>query len=75
MTKKSFELLPGDSNYTFSLMFLLVLLPTEVDTVMQKKCYKGNAVRALGSGGGKVILTLLAEIITFYVELTIIDVR
>ena len=56
-------------------MLPFVLLPTEVDAVTQKECCKGNAVGALGSGGGKVILTLLAKVIAFYVGLTTIDVR
>ena len=56
-------------------MFSLVLLPTEVDAVIQEECYKRNAVGALGSGNGKVILTLLAKVIAFYVGLITIDIR
>ena len=56
-------------------MLPFVLLPTEVDMVMQKRCCKRNAIEALGSGGGKVVLTLLAEVIAFYVRLTTIDVK
>ena len=75
MTKEGLELLPGDGDCAFSLMLPLVLLPTEVDTVPKEGCCKGNAVGAFGSGGGKVILTLLTEVIAFYVGLTTIDVR
>ena len=75
MTKEGLELLPGDGNCAFSLMLSLVLLPTEVDTVTQKRYCKGNAVGVLDSGSGKVILTLLAEVIAFHVRLTTIDVR
>ena len=56
-------------------MLMLVLLPTEVDAVPKEECCKGNTVGALGPGGGKVILTLLAEVIAFHVGLTTIDVR
>ena len=56
-------------------MLPLVLLLTEVDTVTQEKCCKRNTVGALGSSDGKMILTLLAEVITFYIRLTTIDVR
>ena len=56
-------------------MLPLVLLPTEVDTVPKEGYCKRNAVGAFGSGGGKVILTLLTEVIAFYVGLTMIDVR
>ena len=47
-------------------MLLFVLLPTEVDAVTQEEYCKENAVRALGSGSDKVVLTLLAEVIVFY---------
>ena len=50
-------------------MFLFVLLPTEVNAVMQERCYKENTVGAFGSNVGKVILTLLAEVIIFYMGL------
>ena len=56
-------------------MFPLVLLLTEVYAVMQKKCCKKNTAETLGPGGGKVILTLLAEVIIFHVGFTIIDIR
>ena len=56
-------------------MLLLVLLPTEVDAVPKEGCCKRNAVGTFGSGGGKVILTLLTEVIAFHVGLTTINVR
>ena len=56
-------------------MFSLILLPTEVDTVIQEKSCKKNMVRALGSGGGKVILTLLTKVIIFYMELITIHIK
>ena len=56
-------------------MLPLVLLPTEVDTVPKEACCKENAVGVFGSGGSKVILTLLTEVIAFHVGLTTIDVR
>ena len=75
MIKKDLELLPSDKDCAFSLMLPLVLLPTEVYAVTLEGYYKGNTVGALGPGGGKVILTLLAEVITFHVEIIITDVR
>ena len=56
-------------------MLLFVLLLTKVHAVTQEACYKKNAIGALGSGGGKVVLTLLAKIIAFHVRLSTIDVR
>ena len=75
MTKEGLELFPGDGDYVFSLMLPLVLLLTEVDAVPKERCCKENAVGAFGSAGGKVILTLLTEVIAFHVGLTTIDVR
>ena len=56
-------------------MLPLILLPTEVDAVPQEGCCKENAVGAFGSSGGKVILTLLSEVIAFHVRFTTIDVK
>ena len=56
-------------------MFPLLLLSTEVDVVTQERCCKRNTVGALGSGGGKMIPTLLVKVITFHVGLITIDVR
>ena len=75
MTKKGFELLLGNRDLAFSLMLPLVLLPAKVNAVMQEKCCKENTIRAIGSGGGKVILILLVKVIVFHVGLTTIDVR
>ena len=73
--KEGLELLSRDRDCALGLVLPLVLLPTEVDVVTQKGCCKGNTVRALGPNSSKVILTLLAEVITFHVGLTTIDVR
>ena len=75
MTKEDLKLFPSDGDCAFSLMLLLVLLPTKVDAVTQEECCKKNAVGALGFGDIKVIFTLLAEVIAFHVGLTTIDVR
>ena len=75
MTKEDLELLPRDKDCALGLVLPLILLPTEVNTVTQEGCYKGNTVGALGPGGSKVILTLLAEVTAFHVGLTTIDVR
>ena len=75
MTKEGFELLPSDGDCAFSLMLPLILLPMEVNAVPKEGCCKGNVVGVFGSGGGKVILTLLTEVIAFHVGLITIDVR
>ena len=75
MTKEGLELLPGDGGCAFSLMVPLVLLPTEIDAVPKERCCKRNIVGTYDPNGGKVILTLLTEVIAFHVGLTTIDVR
>ena len=75
MIKKGLEFLPSNGDCVFSLMLPLVLLPIEVDAITQERCCKRNAVGAFGSGGGKVILTLLTKVIAFHVGFTTIDVR
>ena len=72
LTKKGFPLLPHDRDFAHGLVLPLVLLPTEVYAVTQERCCKGNTVEALSPDGSKVILTLLTEVITFYVEFTTI---
>ncbi len=52
-----------------------MLLPAEVDLVLEEGGCKRNAVWPGGSAGGKVILTLLAEVVTFHVRPTAVDVR
>ena len=75
MTKEDLKLFPRDRDCALGLVLPLVLLPIEVDAVIQKECCKRNTVGAFGLGSGKVILTLLAEVIAFYIGLTTIDVR
>ena len=75
MTKEGLELFPSDRDGALGLVLPLVLLPTEVDAVTQEGCCKGNTVGTLGPGGGKMVFTLLTEVIVFHVGLTTIDVR
>lgn len=52
-----------------------MLLPTMEDAVFQERSSKGYALMALGSGGLKVVLALLTEVITFHVRVAIIKIR
>ncbi len=51
-----------------------MLLPTEVDSVPETESRKRNSVGLGGSAGGKMVLTLLAEVVTFHVGPTTVDV-
>ncbi len=52
----------------------LMLLPTVKDTILQKRCYKGNALIALGIHYFKMVLTLLVEVITLQVRISIVQI-
>ncbi len=52
-----------------------MLLPIEVDLVPKKESCKQNLVWPSGSSSGKVVLTVLAEVVALYVRPTAIDVR
>ncbi len=52
-----------------------MLLPAEVDSVPEKRGCKQNSVGPGSSVGSKMVLTLLAEVILFYVGPTAVDVR
>ena len=56
-------------------MLLFILLPIEINVVTQEKKPQKNAVKVFGSGNGKIILILLAKVVTFYIRLIIIHIR
>ncbi len=51
-----------------------MLLPAEVDSISEKGSRKPNSVGPGGSADGKMVLILLAEVITFYVGPTAVGV-
>ncbi len=51
-----------------------MLLPVEVDSVPGEGDRKRNLVWPSDSAGGKMVLTLLAEVVTFHVGPTAVDV-
>lgn len=69
------QLVLRDWNRTICLLFPLVLLPAEADLAPKEKYSKKILVRALGSSSGKVIITLLIEVVAFYVKFTAVHVR
>ena len=46
----------------------------EVDSILKKRDYKWNLVWPNGSCGGKMVFTLLAKVIVFYMRPTVVDV-
>ena len=72
MPKKRFKLIPGGWNR--AILLLLILLPSEVDTVIKEQSSKRYAVKAFSFNGSKVVFTLLRKVIAFNVELITIHV-
>lgn len=60
------------TNSTIVFNFRFVLLPAEVDLVLEKQSLKENALVVRGSGYFAVVLTLLTKIITLYMQAFII---
>ncbi len=52
-----------------------MLLTAEVDLISSEGGRKRNSVGPGGSAGGKMVLTLLAEVVVFYVGPIAVDVR
>ena len=52
-----------------------MLLPIEIDSIPQKKGCKRNFVWVSGSAGGKIVFTLLAEVVRLHVEPIAVEVR
>lgn len=52
-----------------------ILLPAGKDAVFQKQSRKRYALMAFGSGSLKVIFELLTEVVIFYVQVAIIEIR
>lgn len=62
-------------NQIFAIVLLLVLLPAEADLILEEVCYKRDMVRSLCSGNGKIIFTLLIEVVAGHMVITTINVR
>ena len=59
----------------FLLLILLILLPTEVDSILQKKGCKRNLVWPGNFLSSKIVFTLLAKVVVFHVGPTIVEVQ
>lgn len=56
------------------LILQLVLIPAKASPVIKEKSGKEYLIKASGTDGGKIILTLLAEVVILYVGFFIIEV-
>lgn len=54
---------------------MLVLLPEEIDAILEKKCYKKYTIGSFYFDGGKMIIALLTKVITGHVVIILVNVR
>lgn len=52
-----------------------MLVPAKSDPATKEKSGKGCLVKTSGTGGGKIILILLAEVVTLHMRFTMVEVR
>ena len=75
LIKEVLEFFPGDEDDGLIFHFLLMLLPTKQDKVLEESDGKLHSILTLGPGGGKMVLTLLEEVIGLQVSFIPIHVR
>ena len=75
LTEECLKLIPRDQDRGVDVMSPLILLPAEADPVLLEKRGQGNSGRLRGSGGSKIVLILLAEVVTVYVKLSMVYFR
>ena len=67
LSKGGLEFVSSERSNPVPLNLNLVLLPAEVDPILEERGRKGDALVARGTGRVKIIFTLLAKIVTLYV--------
>ena len=68
------KLVPRNRDRDVGVMSPLVLLPAEADPIPEEGHGKRNLGRPRSSGGSKVVLTLLKEVVVVYVRLSAVYV-
>lgn len=72
--KECFKLVLHDWDRVVCFLLPLMLLPVEVHLVPKEGRGKINLVSTFSLSGGKVILTLLIEIVAFHMQLTVVHI-
>ena len=73
--EKRLELAPRDCDRAICVLISLILLLEEVDLILEEGHDNKNSVSPFSSSGGKIVLTLLTEVVLFYVGLFVVHVR
>ena len=74
LANKGLEFFPADRKVSLVLYLMLMLLPTEQGGILQESNRKRNSVWARATGGGKLIFSLLEEIVISQVSFTLINI-
>ena len=72
LSEECLELNPRQGSHC--LASKLVLVPTKADSITKEQSCKRGTVKASGTGGSKMVFTLLTEVVAFYVRLSIIEI-
>lgn len=74
MAEKRLELVLCNQDRAVCILFLLVLLLVETNLIPKKRRDKKNLVSFPNFSGGKVVFILLTEVITLYIELSVVHI-
>ena len=66
LSKEGFEFILNEKVYPVLLNLSFVLLPSEIDPILEEQGCKGDTLGARGTGYVEIIFTLLAKIITLH---------
>ena len=73
LIEKSLKFVSNKANGLVAPNLGLMLLPVEVNPILEKQGCKGYALGARGTGNIKIIIVLLTEIVVLYIGATIIQ--
>ena len=75
LTQKDFEFFSDNVDVGFVFYLMLILLLAKQCLIAYESCHKQNLVLLCSTSVDKVILTLLKEIITFHIGLTLRNIK
>lgn len=75
MPKKDFEFFSSSRNSIVALHLSFVLIPAKADSILKKQSCKKDAFKAYSISYIEIILVLLIEIVTLYIQVPIIEIR
>ena len=74
LAKESLEFFLGNGDISLIFSLLLVLLREKQSNIYEEDSGKGEPILTLGSGGGKIVLTMLKEVTALQINFISIHV-